>query len=94
MMGTSGRNWWVALLGTGHQGTDHQCPDDRCRSLLSAVLSSRDHQGTDDQCPDDRCPAVPPASSTHLCPAVRPLDLPTCAQQITHLCPAVHPPVP
>ncbi|CAI9589078.1 unnamed protein product, partial [Staurois parvus] len=39
-------------------------------------------------------PAVPPASSAHLCPAVRPLAPPTCAQQITHLCPAVHPPVP
>ncbi|CAI9607874.1 unnamed protein product, partial [Staurois parvus] len=50
--------------------------------------------GTDDQCPDDRCPAVPPASSAHLCPPVRPLAPPTCAQQITHLCPAVHPPVP
>ncbi|CAI9576713.1 unnamed protein product, partial [Staurois parvus] len=50
--------------------------------------------GTDDQCPDDRCPAVPPASSAHLCPAVRPLAPPTCAQQCTHLCPAVHPPVP
>ncbi|CAI9540668.1 unnamed protein product, partial [Staurois parvus] len=48
--------------------------------------------GTDDQCPDDRCPAVPPTSSAHLCPAVRPLALPTCAQQChtpvpTHLCP-------
>ncbi|CAI9609455.1 unnamed protein product, partial [Staurois parvus] len=43
---------------------------------------------------DDQCPAVPPASSIHLCPAVRPLAPPTCAQQITHLCPAVHPPVP
>ncbi|CAI9586570.1 unnamed protein product, partial [Staurois parvus] len=42
-------------------------------------------------CPDDRCPAVPPASSAHLCPAVRPLAPPTCAQQCTHLCPAVHP---
>ncbi|CAI9579647.1 unnamed protein product, partial [Staurois parvus] len=40
------------------------------------------------------CPAVPPASSAHLCPAVRPLAPPTCAQQITHLYPAVHPPVP
>ncbi|CAI9556629.1 unnamed protein product [Staurois parvus] len=49
--------------------------------------------GTDDQCPDDWCPAVPPASSAHLCPAVRPLAPPTCAQQITHLCPAVHPPL-
>ncbi|CAI9574903.1 unnamed protein product [Staurois parvus] len=40
-VGTGGRTarhrWaqcWVALLGTNHQGTDHQCPDDRCRSLL------------------------------------------------------------
>ncbi|CAI9583052.1 unnamed protein product, partial [Staurois parvus] len=33
-------------------------------------------------------PAVPPTSSAHLCPAVRPLALPTCAQQCTHLCPA------
>ncbi|CAI9611560.1 unnamed protein product, partial [Staurois parvus] len=49
---------------------------DNCR--FSAVLSSRDHQGTDDQCPDDRCPAVPPTSSAHLCPAVRPLAPPTC----------------
>ncbi|CAI9540669.1 unnamed protein product, partial [Staurois parvus] len=37
-------------------------------------------------------PAVPPTSSAHLCPAVRPLALPTCAQQChtpvpTHLCP-------
>ncbi|CAI9560505.1 unnamed protein product [Staurois parvus] len=29
-----GRNWWVALLGTDHQDTDHQCPDDLSRSLL------------------------------------------------------------
>ncbi|CAI9592205.1 unnamed protein product, partial [Staurois parvus] len=50
--------------------------------------------GTDDQCPDDRCPAVPPTSSAHLCPAVRPLAPPTSAQQCTHLCPAVPPPVP
>ncbi|CAI9592869.1 unnamed protein product, partial [Staurois parvus] len=49
---------------------------------------------SDQRGPDDRCPAVPPASSAHLCPAVRPLAPPTCAQQITHLCPAVHPPVP
>ncbi|CAI9586351.1 unnamed protein product [Staurois parvus] len=34
LLGTGGRNWWVALLGTNHQGTDHQCPDDRCRSPL------------------------------------------------------------
>ncbi|CAI9548093.1 unnamed protein product [Staurois parvus] len=34
LLGTGGRNLWVALLGTDHQGTDHQCPDDRCRSLL------------------------------------------------------------
>ncbi|CAI9571246.1 unnamed protein product, partial [Staurois parvus] len=43
--------------------------------------------GTDDQCPDDRCPAVPPASSAHLCPADHPpvpTSAPTCA----------HPPVP
>ncbi|CAI9588807.1 unnamed protein product, partial [Staurois parvus] len=52
------------------------------------------HAGTDHQCPDDRCPAVTPASSAHLCPAVRPLALPTRAQQWTHLCPAVPPPVP
>ncbi|CAI9579755.1 unnamed protein product, partial [Staurois parvus] len=51
---------------------------DNCR--FSAVLSSRSDSGTDDQCPDDRCPAVPPASSAHLCPAVRPLAPPTCAQ--------------
>ncbi|CAI9558276.1 unnamed protein product [Staurois parvus] len=34
LLGTGGRKWWVVLLGTNHQGTDHQCPDDRCRSLL------------------------------------------------------------
>ncbi|CAI9616614.1 unnamed protein product, partial [Staurois parvus] len=34
LLGTGGRNLWVALLGTDHQGTDHQCPDDRCRSPL------------------------------------------------------------
>ncbi|CAI9587605.1 unnamed protein product, partial [Staurois parvus] len=34
LLGTGGRNLWVALLGTDHQGTDHQYPDDRCRSLL------------------------------------------------------------
>ncbi|CAI9619794.1 unnamed protein product [Staurois parvus] len=34
LLGTGGRNLWVALLGTDHQGTDHQCPDDRCRSSL------------------------------------------------------------
>ncbi|CAI9614660.1 unnamed protein product [Staurois parvus] len=34
LLGTGGWNWWVALLGTDHQGTDHQYPDDRCRSLL------------------------------------------------------------
>ncbi|CAI9576580.1 unnamed protein product [Staurois parvus] len=27
LLGTGGRNWWVALLGTDHQGTDHQCPE-------------------------------------------------------------------
>ncbi|CAI9591619.1 unnamed protein product [Staurois parvus] len=46
-----------------------------------------------------QCPAVPPASSAHLCPAVSP----TCAQQCTHLCHSAvshtcaqkcHPPVP
>ncbi|CAI9543526.1 unnamed protein product, partial [Staurois parvus] len=34
-----------------------------------------------------------PQVPAHLCPAVRPLAPPTCAQQITHLCPAIHPPV-
>ncbi|CAI9592362.1 unnamed protein product [Staurois parvus] len=34
LLGTGGRNLWVALLGTDHQGTDDQCPDDRCRSPL------------------------------------------------------------
>ncbi|CAI9595137.1 unnamed protein product [Staurois parvus] len=34
LLGTGGQNLWVALLGTDHQGIDHQCPDDRCRSLL------------------------------------------------------------
>ncbi|CAI9571596.1 unnamed protein product [Staurois parvus] len=29
LLGTGGQSWWVALLGTDHQGTDHQCPDDR-----------------------------------------------------------------
>ncbi|CAI9597832.1 unnamed protein product, partial [Staurois parvus] len=29
-----GRNLRVSLLGTDHQGTYHQCPDDRCRSPL------------------------------------------------------------
>ncbi|CAI9558715.1 unnamed protein product, partial [Staurois parvus] len=33
LLGTGGRNWWVALLGTDHQGTDHQCPDDRVRKV-------------------------------------------------------------
>ncbi|CAI9592997.1 unnamed protein product, partial [Staurois parvus] len=50
--------------------------------------------GTDDQCPDDRCPAVPPTSSAHLCPAVRPpvpSSAPSCAQQCTQQC---HPAVP
>ncbi|CAI9610585.1 unnamed protein product, partial [Staurois parvus] len=55
--------------------------------------------GTDDQCPDDRCPAMPPASSAHLCPADHP-PVPLCS--VTHLCPEVpptcaqqcHPPVP
>ncbi|CAI9572307.1 unnamed protein product [Staurois parvus] len=42
MGGTGG---W-ALLGTNHQGTDHQCPDDRAdpcsdNCQFSAVLSSR-----------------------------------------------------
>ncbi|CAI9566549.1 unnamed protein product [Staurois parvus] len=31
--GTAGHRW-VALLETDHQGTDPQCPDDGCRSLL------------------------------------------------------------
>ncbi|CAI9566293.1 unnamed protein product [Staurois parvus] len=31
LLGTGGRNLWVALLDTDHQGTDHQCPDDRVR---------------------------------------------------------------
>ncbi|CAI9606615.1 unnamed protein product [Staurois parvus] len=26
LLGTGGRNLWVALLGTDHQGTDHQWP--------------------------------------------------------------------
>ncbi|CAI9579588.1 unnamed protein product [Staurois parvus] len=39
-------------------------------------------------CPDDRCPAVPPTSSTHLCPAVHP---PVPPSSETHLCPAVPP---
>ncbi|CAI9551599.1 unnamed protein product [Staurois parvus] len=34
LLGTGGRNLRVALLGTNHQGTDHQCPADRCRSPL------------------------------------------------------------
>ncbi|CAI9593920.1 unnamed protein product, partial [Staurois parvus] len=34
LLGTGGRNLWVALLSTNHQGTDHQCPDDRRRSPL------------------------------------------------------------
>ncbi|CAI9591022.1 unnamed protein product, partial [Staurois parvus] len=34
LLGTGGRNLRVPLLGTNHQGTDHQCPDDRCRSSL------------------------------------------------------------
>ncbi|CAI9600226.1 unnamed protein product [Staurois parvus] len=34
LLGTGGRNWWVVLLGTDHQATNHQCPDDRCLSLL------------------------------------------------------------
>ncbi|CAI9566942.1 unnamed protein product, partial [Staurois parvus] len=33
LLGTGGRNWWVALLVPDHQGTDHQCPDDRCRDM-------------------------------------------------------------
>ncbi|CAI9580698.1 unnamed protein product, partial [Staurois parvus] len=33
LLGTGGRNLWVALLGTDHQGTDHQCPDDRVRKV-------------------------------------------------------------
>ncbi|CAI9536856.1 unnamed protein product [Staurois parvus] len=27
LLGTGGWSWWVALLGTDHQGTDHQCPE-------------------------------------------------------------------
>ncbi|CAI9559814.1 unnamed protein product, partial [Staurois parvus] len=30
---TAGRNLRVSLLGTDHQGTDHQCPDDRVRKV-------------------------------------------------------------
>ncbi|CAI9592937.1 unnamed protein product [Staurois parvus] len=30
LLGTGGRSLRVALLGTDHLGTDHQCPDDRC----------------------------------------------------------------
>ncbi|CAI9604516.1 unnamed protein product [Staurois parvus] len=33
LLGTGGRNLRVALLGTNHQGTDHQCPDDRVRKV-------------------------------------------------------------
>ncbi|CAI9560110.1 unnamed protein product, partial [Staurois parvus] len=32
-LGTGGRNLRVSLLGTDHQGTDHQCPDDRVRKV-------------------------------------------------------------
>ncbi|CAI9620521.1 unnamed protein product, partial [Staurois parvus] len=74
-----------APIGTGScasQGARTGDLRDRC--VLQTQLIT-----CDDQCPDDRCPAVPPASSAHLCPAVRPLAPPTCAQQITHLCPAV-----
>ncbi|CAI9604630.1 unnamed protein product, partial [Staurois parvus] len=30
---TAGRNLRVSLLGTNHQGTDHQCPDDCVRKV-------------------------------------------------------------
>ncbi|CAI9592323.1 unnamed protein product, partial [Staurois parvus] len=33
LLGTGGRNLRVSLLGTDHQGTDHQCPDDRVRKV-------------------------------------------------------------
>ncbi|CAI9571339.1 unnamed protein product, partial [Staurois parvus] len=33
LLGTGCWNWWVALLGTDHQGTDHQCPDDCVRKV-------------------------------------------------------------
>ncbi|CAI9558324.1 unnamed protein product, partial [Staurois parvus] len=33
LLGTGGRNLRVALLGTDHQGTDHQCPDDCVRKV-------------------------------------------------------------
>ncbi|CAI9588366.1 unnamed protein product, partial [Staurois parvus] len=58
---TAGRNLRVSLLGTDHQGTDHQCPDDRGDMCT-------DHQGTDDQCALMICvaPAVPPVS-VHQC---------------------------
>ncbi|CAI9607063.1 unnamed protein product, partial [Staurois parvus] len=52
-------------------------------------------RATDDQCPDDQCPAVPPTSSAHLCPELRPpvpSSAPTCAQQCTHLCHSAVPP--
>ncbi|CAI9550784.1 unnamed protein product [Staurois parvus] len=30
---TADRNLRGSLLGTDHQGTDHQCPDDRVRKV-------------------------------------------------------------
>ncbi|CAI9573506.1 unnamed protein product, partial [Staurois parvus] len=33
LLGTGGRNLRAALLGTDHQGTDHQCPDDCVRKV-------------------------------------------------------------
>ncbi|CAI9577015.1 unnamed protein product, partial [Staurois parvus] len=66
LLGTGGRNLRVALLGTDHQGTDHQCPVEIVRGGIGT-----DHQGTDHQCPDDRSrPPVPHTCAHHCRPPV------------------------
>ncbi|CAI9616179.1 unnamed protein product, partial [Staurois parvus] len=52
LLGTGGRNLRVALLGTDHQGTDHQCPEREESAaenrhlhfpLISVSLDTADH---------------------------------------------------
>ncbi|CAI9535516.1 unnamed protein product, partial [Staurois parvus] len=74
--------------------TDDQGTDDQCALMISVApvvppVSVHQCQLSVLINATCQCPSVPPASSAHLCPAVRPLAPPTCAQQITHLCPAV-----
>ncbi|CAI9547789.1 unnamed protein product, partial [Staurois parvus] len=78
-----------AVLSSGcNNGTDDQCPDDRCPAVpptSSAHLCPAVHPPVPSSAPTcaQKCHLPVPSSATYLCPEVPP----TCAQQC-------HPPVP